>query len=224
MDAQTKKRIRIAEQAAKKYLKNDRFTIQSLAEELDMKSSEVFELFPNRSSMLSFFYESRIIIYNEQTKNIKDYNSFTLSEKLSNFALSLLDQFNEHREFVLLTYKSKISKNCRMTKFEERFKKVIKTTFEEDKDRSSSSAIILNDIFYKILFCHFHALIEFWRNDESIQNQNSMALVDKWASFTEEVFYSAIVDKGADLSKFLFYQSPLSKITFNSCKSGSDNE
>lgn len=224
MDDPTKKRIRIAEQAAKKYLKNDRFTIQSLAEELDMKSSEVFELFPNRSSMLSYFYESRIILYEEQTKHIKDYDGFTLSEKLSNFALSLLDQFNEHREFVLLTYKPVISKNYRATKFDENFKKTIRTIFEDDKHRSSSSSIVLNNAFYTLLLYHFHALIEFWRNDDSIQYQNSMALVDKWASFTEEVFYSAIVDKGLDLTKFMFYQSPFRNFMFNLRNPGSENE
>ena len=224
MNKQTGKKILIAEKAAEKYLKNDRFTIQSLADDLNMKSADVFDFFPNRSSILLFYYESRIDNYNEQIKSIKDYESYTLSEKLSNFILSLLDQFKEHREFVLLTYKSLVIKNCRDSKFKERFIETVTTIFIEDKNRSASSSIILNNAFYTILLYHFHALIEFWSNDESIQSQNTMALVDKWTAFIEELFYTSIVDKGFDLTKFLFYQSPLGRVNINSCNFRSNNE
>ncbi len=211
MDDVTQKKIKISEAAAKKYLKNDRFTIQSLADDLNMNPKQVFELFPNRSSILSFFYDSRLLIYKEQTKKIDDFGSFSLSEKLTTLFLTLLDEFDEHREFVLQTYSSKIAKNCTTTPFENSFKHELKQIFEYDSKRSASSGLVLGSAFYKILFYHFHVLVEFWKNDGSTQRQNSMALVDKWTSFIEELFYTSIIDKGVDLSKFLFYQSPLSR-------------
>lgn len=224
MDKQTKKRIRISEAAAKKYLKNQRFSIPSLAGDLDMDPAEVMDLFPTRNSVLHFFYTSRLLISEEQAGKIEGYSKFTLSEKLTHFALSLLDQFSEHREFVLLTYTPLIVKNCQKTEFEERFINSIETIFVEDENRSSSSSVVLNKATFKVLFYHFHALVEFWRRDNSRQYENCMAMVDKWAGFTEELFYSKIIDKGIDLAKFLYYQSPLYNLNFEPSNSETTNE
>lgn len=218
MDKQTKKKTKIAESAAKRYIENPRFTIQSLADELDMKSAEIFELFPNRKSILLFFYESRLLSYHEQKKSIKGYEEFTLSEKLSNLFLTLLDQFLEYREFVLQTYNKFITRNPVCTSFEKKFKDELKTIFESDTNISGSSRFFTNSLLYSTIYYHFHALILFWSHDESEKFEQSFALVDKWCSLTEELFYSKIVDKGFDFGKFLLYNSPF-KQAFSSFKS-----
>lgn len=194
--------------AARKYIENPRFTIQSLAKELEMESAEIFELFPNRKSILLFFYESRILIYKEQTKSIDQYMDFSLSEKLSNFFLTLLDQFLEYREFVLETYHSFISKSTLTTSFEEKFKSELKSIFTSDSNLSGSASFFVNRLLYKTIYYHFHALIVFWSNDESEKYEQSFALIDKWCSLIEELFYNKILDKGFDFGKFLFYNSP----------------
>lgn len=208
MDIQTKKKLKIAETAAKRYIENPRFTIHSIAKELDMKSAEIFELFPNRKSILLFFYESRILAYREQKKSIEGYSDFTLSEKLSNLFFTLLDQFTEHREFVLISYSKFISRNPSCTAFDKEFKEELKTIFQSDQNLSNSSQIFVNRILYATIYYHFHALILFWSRDESDKYEQSFALVDKWCSLIEELFYTKLVDKGFDFGKFLFYNSP----------------
>lgn len=208
MDKKTKKKLKIAETAAKRYIENPRFTIQSIAKELDMKSAEIFELFPNRKSILLFFYESRILAYREQKKSIDGYSDFTLSEKLSNLFLTLLDQFMEYREFVLITYNKFISRNPSCTAFEKEFKDELKSIFRSDKNLSSSSRFFVNRILYATIYYHFHGLILFWSRDESEKYEQSFALVDKWCSLIEELFYNKLVDKGFDFGKFLIYNSP----------------
>lgn len=221
MDKQAKKKTKISETAAKRYIENPRFTIQSLAEELDMKSAEIFELFPNRKSILLFFYESRILAYREQKKSIDGSSDFSLSEKLSNLFLTLLDQFLEYREFVLISYNKFISGNPASTAFEREFKDELKAIFQSDQNISGSSAFFVNRLLYKTVYCHFHALIFFWSKDNSEKYEQSFALVDKWCSLIEELFYSKVVDKGFDLGKFLFYNSPL-KHTISGFKSSGE--
>jgi hypothetical protein len=209
MKKETKIKIRIAEAATERYIKNPRFTIQSLAEMLEMKPSEIFDLFPNRSSILLFYYESHMIKYEEEISKIDDYQSFSLHEKLSTLALSLLDQFMEHREFVDLTYGPMICRPATNTAFEQHFKRAVQSVNQNDNRVSSSAGMVTGNWFPSVVFLEFHGLIHFWLQDESNNYENSMALVDKWAALTEELFYTKIVDKGFDLAKFLLYNSPL---------------
>lgn len=220
MNKQTNKKIKISEAAARRYIENRRFTIQSLAEELEMKPVDIFELFPNRKSILLFFYESRILIYKEQTKSIDDYRNFSLSEKLSNLFLTLLDQFLEYREFVLKTYKKFVAQSPLTTSFETEFKNELKTIFQSDHNLSGSASFFVNRFLYKTIYYHFHALILFWSNDESKKYEQSFALVDKWCSLIEELFYNKILDKGFDFGKFLFYNSPFKEAFSGINKSG----
>lgn len=219
MDKQTKKKILISETAARRYIENNRFTIQSLAEKLEMDSSEIFEIFPNRKAILLYFYESRFLLFTEQIKSIDSYSNFSLSEKLSNLFLTLLDEFMNYREFVMETYSQFIAKNPSTSAFENHFKFELKKIFQSDNHIAASASLFTNRLLYKTIYYHFHALILFWSNDTSQKYEQSFALVDKWCSLIEEIFYNKIIDKGFDFGKFLFYNSPF-KQAFSSMKNG----
>ena len=212
MKKETEFKIKIAEAATSRYVENNRFTIQSLAGKLDIDPSVIFELFPNRSSILHYFYESRLIVFEDDLKQISGYNEFTLSEKLSNLFYHLLDQFQQHREFILLTYKNIImGSNC-TGDFQKAFVNELEQIFKNDNRISASASILQGRFICNIIFIHFHGLILFWMNDKSLNYENSMALIDKWCSLLEEIYYTKIADRGFDLGKFLFYQSPFKKI------------
>lgn len=211
MDKETKLKIKIAEAAANRYLENNRFTIQSLADELNIKPSGIFDLFPNRSSILRYFYTSRIIKYRDQIKSIEGYQTFSLGEKLSTLHLSLLEQFQDYREFVLITYRKQTASFLQTSEFEAEYKKDLKKIFKEDEKIPATAYPFINRFLFQAVYLQFHGLVCFWKQDQSRYNENSMALIDKWCALTEEVFYSRIPEKGFDLAKFLFYQSQLSK-------------
>jgi len=211
MDKETLLKIKISEAATGRYLSNPRFTIQSLAESLDMSAKDIFDLFPNRRSILDYFYESRIILYKESVKNLKDYSEFTLSERLNHLFLTLLDSFEKHREFILNSYKEKVVWDKRRNEFRKMFKQELKQIFSGDPQITRSSYIIQTELLWKSILLQFHALISFWANDSSRMRENSMALADKWSSLIEEIFYTRIIDKGFDLGKFLWMNSSLNK-------------
>jgi len=211
MHEQTELKIRIAEIAAQKYIKNSRFTIQSIADELKISAKKIFELFPNRSSILRFYYESTLIVYREQREAIENYVDFTLSEKLSNLFLSILDQFSENREFVLKTYPTNFCTTSFKGSFDEDLNHEISEIFRSDSRISSSAGLLRQPLLYSAIVKHFDGFVLFWKNDESSMNQQTMALIDKWSSFLQELFYSKIADQAFDLGKFLLYASPLKK-------------
>ena len=211
MDKQTELKITIAELAASKYIINPRFTIQSIANELNLSPKDVFELFPNRSSILRYYYESRFIVYRNQTESIDNYSDFTLSEKLSNLFLNILDQFSENREFVLKTYPTGFCANNFKGSFDDDLKQEIREIFRADSRISGTAGFLKKPLLYSALVKHFDGFVLFWKNDESSMNQQTMALIDKWSSFVQELFYSKIGDQAFDLGKFLLYVSPLKK-------------
>jgi hypothetical protein len=211
MDNQTELKISIAELAVEKYITNPRFTIQSVAKDLDISAKEIFDLFPNRSSILRYYYESRFILYRKQVDAIDDYVDYTLSEKLSNLFLSLLDQFSQKREFVLRTYSGGVCSNNFKGSFDENLKKEVHNIFQSDSRISSSASFFKRPFIYTAISKHFDGFVLFWKNDKSEMQQQTMALIDKWTSFVQEIFYSKIADQAFDLGKFLFYASPLNK-------------
>lgn len=211
MNKETALRIKIAEAATKRYVENERFTIQSLAGDLKLNPSDIFDLFPNRSSILRFYYESRFLLYKDQVGQIEDYSNFSLSEKLNTLLLTMLDLFQNEREFVLMTYRHMVADPFGNKKYEYAFKTELKEIFNSDSRLATSAKPFINSLFYQSLYLQFHGLILFWKYDESRMYENSMALIDKWCALVEEICYSKVFDKGFDLGKFLLYNSPFFK-------------
>lgn len=207
MKQQIKKKIKAAEEAADFYIENPGFTLKSLAEKLKMKPAEIYELFPNRKTVLQFYYTAQIYKYREITKQIEGFSEYTLAEKLSNLALTLTDLFLEKREFVDHTFHDLIGNSYANTEFERMLEQEIKTFINNDHGISSSASVFMKPFFFKIIRMHYNWLISYWLNDQSRGFEHTMALTDKWASFIQEVLYSSIIDKGFDLAKFAYIQS-----------------
>lgn len=214
MDKETAFKIKIANAAARRFAKNEYFTIQSLAEKANTDSETIYKYFPGRSSILAYFYESRIIICDNECANISGYENYSLAEKLSTLCLALLDQFEEYRAFVLQTYFQKrfTASNTANLDFKRTLKKRFKTIFETDRSMSGMATLFQNNLSYYFLACQFDGIIRFWQHDTSTHFENTIALVDKWSAFIEEVFYSKIADKSFDLARFLYYQSQPGKM------------
>ncbi len=209
MDKETKLKTEIAGAGANRYVVNPRFSIQSLADEMDIGKEKIYQQFNSRRSILNYYYESRFILYQKSTREIEGYKEFTLAEKLNHLFLTLLDLFDEHREFVLMTYREFIVLSRTGNRFKELFAEELKTFFANDPGISTAATIFQNRLLYTSLLLQFHGLIAFWAKDTSRNRENSMALADKWSSLIEELFYTKIIDRSADLGKFLWNHSPL---------------
>lgn len=209
MKKETKLKIRIAEAAAKRYVVNRRFTIQSLGDEMDLSTDDIYKRFASRRSMLEYYYVSRLILLDESKQAMDGYKDYTLSEKLSHLVLTLLDSFDEQRKFVKMTYKEYIVLNKYDTHFKKKLTEELKAIFTEDERISTTASILNNRLLYRGILLQFYGIISYWTRDTSRNCENSMALTDKWSALIEEVFYTKIIDKSADLGKFLWMHSPL---------------
>jgi AcrR family transcriptional regulator len=210
MNKITEEKIQISKSGALLYLKNPRFSMSALAEEADIKPDQMYEYFSNRRDVLDFFYEGLILEYKESILSIDAYDSFSLSEKLSNLALTILDLMDPYREFVRKTYTDLVVCSSRQTTYDNHFREELKAIYESDKNQSRLSSFLNRGPLYGAGTYNFHLLVRFWLKDESAGSQKTMEFIDKWTVFVEELHYSSILDRGFDVAKFIYYNSPFS--------------
>jgi AcrR family transcriptional regulator len=180
------------------------FTLKDVAKKVDLDVGEIFNYFPDKKSILQFYYSSHVVRYEFMIDDIEDFESYTISEKLSNFAYASFDMFGEKRLFVEGTFDKLILGNCTKTDFEDEIERLIKRFLENDKHISLSSSFALNSFFYAFLRRKHLGLIKFWINDESKNYELTMQLTDKLTSFLQELMYNPIADKSFDLAKFMY--------------------
>lgn len=182
----------------------------ALAEEAELEPEKIYDFFSNRRDVLNFFYEGLILEYQESVQAINKYQEYTLSEKLSNLALTIIDLMDPYKDFIQKTYKDLVICTQRKSSFDNHFRLQLKAIYESDSNQSRLSSVFNRDPLYKAGTFNFHLLIRFWLHEKSNANQKTMELVDKWTAFVEEVHYSSILDRGFDVAKFIFYNSSFS--------------
>jgi len=179
------------------------FYIKDIAKEVDITPAEVFNYFPNKKSILKFYYSSLVIRYEMMINEIDNFESYTLSEKLSNFAFTNFDMLQEKEAFVEATLSDFILNSFIKTDFEKELERIIKQFIQNDDHISVSSTLVLNSYSYAFLRRQYLELLRFWINDTSENKELSMELTDKATAVLEELMYNPILDKSFDLAKFV---------------------
>ena len=202
---QFKTKFEITEAAIELYSERDgSFTLKQVAEKTGMEVGDIFNFFPSKKAILAFYYESLVIRYSMMLEEIDDFDDYLLAEKLSNFVFTTFDLMEEQQEFVERTFKDTVFYSFSKTPFEERTEELLKDLLKDDSRVAASSSILMNEYLYSILRKKYLRLIHFWLNDESEGRELSMELTDKYTAFLQEIMYSAVIDKGVDLIKFMF--------------------
>lgn len=194
-------KIELTEAAIDLYIE-DKFTIPNLTKETGKTASEIYTLFPNKNSILKFYYPSLVIRYRAMISEIDDFDSYSISEKLSNFMFTLFDMMDERREFVEDTFEKYEWKCISKSEFQNEIKSLLEDFFTSDGNIATSAGFFIGDWFYASLKTQFLFLIKFWLEDNSDGRERTFALTDKITGFIEELVYSRIVDKGFDLTKY----------------------
>lgn len=187
------------------YIEQDgEFSLNQISKELDISVADIFDYFPNKGAILEFYYTSLVIRYKLMLEDIEDFETYTLSEKLSNFIYASFDMMAEKQAFVEKTFNKMIRYSYSKTEYSKRIESVIESFFREDPGISASSSLVMNELFFQLMRKKYLYLVSYWIRDKSEGKERSMELTDKLTVFIQEVMYNAIADKGFDLLKFLY--------------------
>ncbi len=197
-------KFQIADAATDLYIEGDgHFLIKDVAHAVDLDPAEVFNYFPNKKAILKFYYASLIIRYEMMIDEIDGFESYTLSEKLSNFAFTSFDMLREKEPFVEATFKDYIIHCFGKTDYEKEVERLIKQFLENDSQISIASTLVLNEYAYSFLRRQYLELVRFWLNDTSEDKELTMELTDKVTGVLQEFIYNPVLDKSFDLLKFM---------------------
>ncbi|MFH5833535.1 hypothetical protein [Halalkalibaculum sp. DA384] len=198
-------KYRISEAAVEQYEKEGKnFTLKQVSRQADCTVADILEYFPGKKAILQFYYTGLLVRYRLMLEDIEGFDDYLLAEKLSNFVYTSFDLLDEHKSFVRETFTPLIFCSYSGTGFEQQTRELLERFFSGDPRISSSSALLMNRYFYQVLYRKYTVLIRFWLKDTSEEQEVSMELTDKYTAFLQELMYSAAVDKGFDLAKFLF--------------------
>lgn len=192
------------------YVEQDgKFTLNQISKEIELSVADIFDYFPNKQAILEFYYTSLVIRYRLMVEDIEEFETYSLSEKLSNFIYASFDMMAEKQAFVELTFNKMIRYSYAGTEYSKKVESAIESFFREDPRISTSCTLIMNDLFFKLMRRKYLYLVSYWIRDNSEGKERSMELTDKLTAFIQEVMYNSIADKGFDLLKFLYSNSSL---------------
>ena len=199
------KKYKIADAATDLYIENDgHFTIKEVARKSDLDPAEIFDYFPNKKSILEFYYASLVVRYELMIDEIESFESYSIGEKFSNFIFTSFDMLQEKKTFVDDTFRSMILCSFEKTDFEEEVERLTEKFLRNDEKLAASSTILLNHYSYTFLRRQYLELVRFWLNDSSENHELTMELTDKLTAFLEELLYNTVFDKGFELAKFIY--------------------
>lgn len=204
-------KIELCEAAIDLTLAHQKFTITQLSEATGKSASEIYALFTNKKAILRYYYPSLVIRYNAMIEEIEDFESYSISEKITNFVFTLFDMLEERREFVEDTFDEFVFKKKSASVFHKEVTSLFKHFFTTDGRIAVSAGFVMKDFFYEFIAKEYLHIVKFWLNDESDGKERTFALTDKLTGFVEEVVYNKIVDKGFDLAKYLISHAGLAK-------------
>lgn len=198
-------KLQIADAATRVYVeKSGDFTLHDVARKAGITVAEIFNHFSDTHEIIYFFYSALVIRYRWMIDEIEDFETFTLSEKLSNFAYASFDLMEEREAFVRQTFSSYILHSCKKTAYEEKVEELLTEFIKNDSGKAASTDVVVNDCSLRLIRKKYLHLVDFWLHDESEDKEVTMELVDKVTGLIQEALYTSVIDRSFDLAKFLF--------------------
>ncbi len=204
-------KIELCESAIDLILAEGSFTIAQLSEATNKTASQIYSLFPNKKSITEYYYPSLVIRYSAMIEEIEDFESYTISEKLSNFIFTTFDMMEDRSEFVEDTFEKMVFKKGCNSEFHQEVTALFKLFFTSDGRIAVSAGFVMKDYFFEFIAREYLDILKFWLNDDSDGKERSFALTDKLTGFVEEVVYNKVIDKGFDLAKYLINHAGLTE-------------
>ena len=199
---QLEQRKIIADVAVSLYMSDrNRFTIKNIANNAQTTTDVIYEFYSTKDEILRDFYNLIPHIYRHQISEIAEYQELMLADRISNFIYTFFDMLQEQREYVDETFNDFIQSDHSKI-----FRNSIATTLREILDNdprvSDLNRVVIPDFAYQVASSQFISLLHFWMHDDSEGTGKTLAFVEKFTVFIQEIMYSDVVGKGLDLGRY----------------------
>ncbi len=185
-------------------------TVHKFCKDNGLKETEFYQVAASFEALERNIWTSYIDRTIAAVTGDKAYADFSAREKVLSFHYTLLQILRENRSFVLLTSGIKLRPDhtpvC-MKDFGKKFEAYIAGVLQEGKASGEiASRPRLDDGYPKIFWLHLVILLQYWREDDSNDFENTDAFVEKSVNLAFDLISKGALDTAIDFIKFL-YQS-----------------
>ncbi|MEQ9264338.1 MAG: hypothetical protein RLN81_03910 [Balneolaceae bacterium] len=205
------KKIEITWKAVELFEKKGKVSISELVKETGFTSSEIYALFPNKHAILEYYYPALVLQYWAMIEEIEGFESYSLSEKFSNFAYTTFDMMSENEKFLKRTFNRYVFQKGSGSAYHGEVTELLKHFLTSDAEISVSAGFFMKSYYYSFLSSQFLFLLKYWMKDTSEGKERTLALTDKLTSLLQESVYNKTIDMSFDLLKYIFTSSGVEK-------------
>ena len=179
------------------------FSVEQIVEAAGVSTEEFYSLFEDEDAPLPAFYDLCLEQYTLLRDSIDGYEAFTLEERISTFVYIMFDLFEEQKMFVKMTFEEYVGWGGAARGFRAAVADEFGTLLDGDDVPVENRFVIGRPFFYDLLAGRYFALVRFWLDDETEQQEKSVALSDKLIGFFAELATFRGIERGVDLAKYM---------------------
>ncbi len=189
-----------------------RLDLDELARITETPPDKVHRNFDDVDEWIDAFYCRIVDEYRLMAAQIPDLHEYTVGEKLSNFCLASMDMMRDHENLIRSTYHPFILERFTATRFEKEVELLFREFTEKDGRVALSNQLLLTGPVYMFWSREYLHMIGYWLENPGSEDQ-VMALMEKTTSLLNEILYNGVVDKAADLGKYIINNGLFSAFT-----------
>lgn len=191
-------------------------TMREISDKAGFSAGTIYKYFPNKDKIFHAYFDDKVDELVEALKEIEDFDSFTLKEKLQTLLETQLELFTPDREFVQMAFRALLDSPMRsfteMRPAREKVCDLVRLYF--------SMAVEVDEIppqpferFLTYLFWDYRNLVLiYWLRDDTTAFTNTSRLIDISLDIYTDVVKSGLVTKTADILIFIFQSHIYSNI------------
>ena len=177
-------------------------------ESIGIKESAFYQSFGSFDAIGNEIWSGYIQDVSRRLKLDKNYNDFSIREKILAFYFTLAEVLREDRSFALLTlkgWKNPVLPPKSLKGFKNSFDTWLAPILNEGKQTGEIAKRPLIDERYDGLFwLHLIFILQFWSNDDSAGFERTDAAIEKSVNLAFDLIGKGVMDNALDFGKFLY--------------------
>ncbi|TVR80721.1 MAG: TetR/AcrR family transcriptional regulator [Chitinophagaceae bacterium] len=175
---------------------------------LKISEKDFYALFPNFDSVEKFIWKNFTDQAIQNAENQEIYKNYSFNEKYLLFCFSQLEVWMDNRSFILFKL-SKLSKSTVIPSYLNSAAETVKEFGENLINEGLSENLLserplLTSKYPDVLWYQYLTMLQFWIRDESHEQTDTDAYVEKSVKLAFDVMAPGAVDSTIDFFRFMF--------------------
>jgi AcrR family transcriptional regulator len=158
-------------------------TMREISSRAGYSAGTIYSYFPSKEKIFYAYFEEKQEALGRALKEIEDFDTYTLKEKLQAMMETLLEHFIPDREFVAITYKALLDSPMKsfteLRPAKEQFVQLVAQFFSAAEGKGEIPQQPLRGFLASLFWDYKNLVVLYWLKDDSQGFANTSRLIDK---------------------------------------------